>query len=146
MRSCSRFSRLCWSRRARCRFSRSSSRARVASRAFFHAATAAKADAGEQLRPDVETLFRTPAVHAALAAGINFFDTAQAYQVDGDRCSERMLGVALKGRRKEAVIASKFGLHAGEDQTVFDGAMITAAIDETLEALQTEYLDLMQVQ
>eukprot|EP01046_Picozoa_sp_COSAG06_P117874 COSAG06_NODE_64984_length_258_cov_0.641509_1_plen_42_part_01 len=30
----------------------------------FHAATAAKADAGEQLRPDVETLFRTPAVHA----------------------------------------------------------------------------------
>ena len=88
----------------------------------------------------------TATVHAALAAGINFFDTAQAYQVDGDRCSERMLGVALKGRRKEAVIASKFGLHAGEDQTVFDGAMITAAIDETLEALQTEYLDLMQVQ
>ena len=87
-----------------------------------------------------------PFIREAIEAGINFFDTAQAYQVDGDRCSERMLGVALQGRRKEAVIASKFGLHAGEDQTVFDGAMITAAIDETLEALQTEYLDLMQVQ
>ena len=34
----------------------------------FHSATAAKADAGEELRPDVETLFRTPAVHATLAA------------------------------------------------------------------------------
>eukprot|EP01050_Picozoa_sp_SAG11_P012834 SAG11_NODE_1453_length_4879_cov_7.322176_4_plen_34_part_01 len=34
-------------------------------------------------------------MNAALAAGINFFDTAEAYGVDGDRSSERMLGVAL---------------------------------------------------
>ena len=56
-----------------------------------------------------------------------------------------MLGVALAGRRQDAVIASKFGLHVGEEQTVFNGAAITAAIDETLAALQTDYIDLMQI-
>lgn len=121
----------------------------------------------------------TAVVDAALAAGVNFFDTAQvscacvfwalefsgqfrvlyqsvctcvgciassqAYQVDGDRCSENMLGIALGARRNDVVIASKFGLHAGEDQTVFDGAAVSQAIDETLAALGTDYLDLMQI-
>ena len=51
----------------------------------------------------------TAIVRAALASGINFFDTAQAYQVDGNRCSERMLGIALADiDRSEVVIASKF--------------------------------------
>ena len=59
--------------------------------------------------------------------------------------SERMLGIALGDRRKEAVIASKFGVHAGEKQEVFDGAAVTTAIDDTLAALQTDYLDLMQI-
>ena len=52
-------------------------------------------------------------VSAALDAGINFFDTAEVYGVDGDRASEHMLGVALQGRREQAVIASKFGTHVG---------------------------------
>jgi aryl-alcohol dehydrogenase-like predicted oxidoreductase len=56
-----------------------------------------------------------------------------------------MLGVALGERRREVVIASKFGLHVGEEQTVFDGAAVTRAIDESLEALGTDYLDLMQI-
>ena len=87
----------------------------------------------------------TATVLAALDAGINFFDTAQAYQVDGNRMSERMLGIALGDRRKEAVIASKFGVHAGEKQEVFDGAAVTTAIDDTLAALQTDCLDRMQI-
>ncbi len=123
----------------------------------------------------------TAVVDAALAAGVNFFDTAQvshacnftarefsgpkfilcdhlsvvvcvecilsaqAYQVDGDRCSEKMLGIALGARRGDVVIASKFGLHVGEEQTVCDGAAVTQAIDETLAALGTDYLDLMQI-
>ena len=87
----------------------------------------------------------TAVVNAAISAGINFFDTAQAYQVDGDRCSERMLGVALGERRSGVVIASKFGLHVGEDQTVCDGRAVTQAIDDTLAALGTDYLDLMQI-
>ena len=87
----------------------------------------------------------TAVVDAAMASGVNFFDTAQAYQVDGDRCSEKMLGIALGERRSEVVIASKFGLHAGEDQTVCDAAAVTQAIDDTLAALGTDYLDLMQI-
>lgn len=71
--------------------------------------------------------------------------SAQAYQVDGDRCSEKMLGIALGPRRGDVVIASKFGLHVGEDQTVFDGVAVTQAIDDTLAALGTDYLDLMQI-
>ena len=46
-------------------------------------------------------------VTAALDAGVNFFDTADIY---GDSASETLLGVALAGRRDEAVIATKFGL------------------------------------
>jgi myo-inositol catabolism protein IolS len=65
--------------------------------------------------------------------------------VDGDRSSEHMLGVALQGRRSEAVIASKFGMHAGEDQTVYDGAAVTMALDASLDALQTDYIDLLQI-
>ena len=47
----------------------------------------------------------TAMVNAALEAGANFFDTANSY-VGG--VSETMLGVALKGRRQDAIIASKF--------------------------------------
>ena len=43
-------------------------------------------------------------VHAALDAGINFFDTAEGYEHGH---SERVLGRALEGRRDEAVIATK---------------------------------------
>ena len=87
----------------------------------------------------------TATVVAALDVGINFFDTAEAYGVDGDRSSEHMLGVALQGRRHEAVIATKFGFHAGENQRVYDGEMVTAAIEESLSALQTDYIDLFQI-
>src|SRR4030081_3512030 len=50
-------------------------------------------------------------VSAALDAGVNFFDTADIYGNRGD--SERFLGAALKGRRQEAVIATKFGHDMG---------------------------------
>ena len=56
-----------------------------------------------------------------------------------------MLGVALRGRRSEAVIASKFGFHKGEDTRVYSPEMIAAAIDESLAALDTDYIDLMQI-
>ena len=45
-------------------------------------------------------------VHAALDAGINFCDTAEAYEAGH---SERVLGRALIGRRQEAIIATKVG-------------------------------------
>ncbi|MCY4073610.1 MAG: aldo/keto reductase [Chloroflexi bacterium] len=76
------------------------------------------------------------AVRAALDAGINFFDTAEGY---GDGYSEEMLGRALKGRRDEAIIATKVstGNLAPDD--------IRAACERSLKRLQTDTIDLYQV-
>ena len=43
------------------------------------------------------------------------------------------------------MIASKFGFHAGEDTRVYSAEMVTAAIDASLAALDTDYIDLMQI-
>src|SRR5260370_41696390 len=51
-------------------------------------------------------------VHAALDAGINFFDTADMY---GSTNSERFLGTALGKRRNEAIVATKFGLRGSDE-------------------------------
>ena len=51
-------------------------------------------------------------VRAAMEAGINFFDTADAY---GDGASEEYLGEALGSRRDEVIIATKFGSEMGAD-------------------------------
>ena len=76
------------------------------------------------------------AVHAALDAGINFFDTAEGY---GDGYSEEMLGRALQGRRNEAIIATK----VSADNLA--PAAIRAACERSLKRLQTETIDLYQV-
>ncbi|MDE2750504.1 MAG: aldo/keto reductase [Chloroflexota bacterium] len=75
------------------------------------------------------------AVNAALDAGINFFDTAEGY---GDGYSEEMLGRALKGRRDEAIIASKV---AQKNLAPDD---IRAACERSLKRLQTDVIDLYQ--
>jgi aryl-alcohol dehydrogenase-like predicted oxidoreductase len=75
-------------------------------------------------------------VHAALDAGINFFDTAEGYE-DGE--SERVLGRALKGQRGDAVVATKVSKQnlAPDD--------LVAACDRSLANLQMEYVDLYQI-
>src|SRR3954451_6556127 len=50
----------------------------------------------------------TEVVRAALDSGVTFFDTADIYGKEFG-LSERMLGVALHGRRDEAIVATKFG-------------------------------------
>src|SRR5918997_1472413 len=52
-------------------------------------------------------------VDAALDAGINFFDTADVY---GDTRSEELLGRALRGRRDDVVLATKFGARVDEQR------------------------------
>src|ERR1700761_6413044 len=47
-----------------------------------------------------------PVVHRALALGINFFDSSDVY---GYGTHEQFLGLALRGRRHQAVVATKFG-------------------------------------
>ena len=75
-------------------------------------------------------------IHAALDAGINFFDTAEGY---GDGYSERMLGHALQGRRHEAVIATKVS-PANLDH---DG--VIQACEQSLRRLRVDVIDLYQV-
>ena len=81
-------------------------------------------------------------VHHAIDRGINHFDTADIYGPRGK--SEEILGEILGGKRKEVVIATKFGM-------VFDeaGAMkgasrkyIMTAVEGSLRRLKTDYIDL----
>jgi aryl-alcohol dehydrogenase-like predicted oxidoreductase/lipopolysaccharide/colanic/teichoic acid biosynthesis glycosyltransferase len=84
------------------------------------------------------------AVHCALDNGINFFDTADVYGL-GE--SEIVLGKALQGRRKEAIVASKFGCRRKEGKTYYDNSpmWIREALEESLQRLQTDYIDLYQL-
>jgi aryl-alcohol dehydrogenase-like predicted oxidoreductase len=81
-------------------------------------------------------------LHKALDAGINFVDTADAY---GD--SEEVVGQALKGRRENVVLATKFGRPVGEDpnQQGTSRRWIMTAVENSLRRLQTDYIDLYQV-
>ncbi len=76
------------------------------------------------------------AVHAALDAGINFFDTAEGY---GDGYSEELLARALGDRRHEAFIATKAAARnlAPDD--------LVAACEASLRRLNTDRIDLYQL-
>ncbi|NIG56850.1 aldo/keto reductase [Chitinophaga sp. Cy-1792] len=86
-------------------------------------------------------------IHAAMAAGINLFDTADLYD-HGD--NERMLGEALKDtRREEVIIATKVGNQWRADKSGWDWNprkdYIIAAVEESLRRLHTDYIDLYQL-
>jgi aryl-alcohol dehydrogenase-like predicted oxidoreductase len=86
-------------------------------------------------------------VHRALDLGIIFFDTADIYGPAG--VSEEYLGKALKGRRKDVVIATKFvGPVGAYNDTMNVGSSrrhIMNAIEDSLRRLGTEYVDLYQL-
>lgn len=84
------------------------------------------------------------AVQAALDNGINFFDTADTY---GLGQSEITLAKALGDCRKDAIIATKFGVRAGNGKTFYDNSpeYIEQALDASLKRLDTDYIDLYQV-
>jgi aryl-alcohol dehydrogenase-like predicted oxidoreductase len=81
-------------------------------------------------------------VSRALDAGINFIDTADAY---GE--SEEILGRALKGRRDDVVLATKFARPIGEDPNRQGGSRrwIMTAVENSLRRLQTDHIDLYQM-
>jgi aryl-alcohol dehydrogenase-like predicted oxidoreductase len=86
-----------------------------------------------------------PVVDAALEVGINLFDTADIY---GAGESEQLLGRALRGRRDEALIATKFGMpRAGEDPSQRRGApaYIRASVETSLRRLEVEVIDVYQM-
>jgi aryl-alcohol dehydrogenase-like predicted oxidoreductase len=84
-------------------------------------------------------------VDKALESGINFFDTADVYGGRGK--SEEFLGAALKGRRREAIVATKFRSPMGEGPLWAGGSRryIFEAVDDSLRRLGTDYIDLYQI-
>jgi len=86
----------------------------------------------------------TSMVDIALEAGINFVDTADIY--DRGR-SEEILGLALKGRRDDVVLATKVFNAMGEDVNARGGSRrwIRRAVEDSLRRLQTDRIDLYQL-
>jgi Predicted oxidoreductases (related to aryl-alcohol dehydrogenases) len=106
----------------------------------------AGAQAGWGVVDDAES---TRAIHAALEHGAGFFDTAANY---GAGHSERILGQALKGRRDQAVIATKVGHKVDEAGKKVDlygpteaesdvAAHLRADLESSLRRLQTDHVD-----
>ena len=84
-------------------------------------------------------------VHAALDAGITFFDTADRYGGFGG--SETHLGPALGARRKDIVLATKFGGDMDPEGRKRGAARryIVQAVEDSLRRLQTDWIDLYQL-
>jgi aryl-alcohol dehydrogenase-like predicted oxidoreductase len=82
-------------------------------------------------------------VDAALDAGITFFDTADIY---GGTKSEEFLGKALGKRRGDIVLATKFGMRIGDDESRKGGSRrwIMRAVEDSLTRLRTDWIDLYQ--
>jgi aryl-alcohol dehydrogenase-like predicted oxidoreductase len=76
-------------------------------------------------------------VDAAIKQGINLFDTAPGY---ASGLSETILGLAIKDRREQVVINTKFG-HTAEGETDFSVFSLRDQIQSSLGRLQTDYLD-----
>jgi len=88
-------------------------------------------------------------VDAALDVGINLFDTADIYGTPHGT-SEEMLGAALKGRRDDVVLATKFGMDMAGMNGPDHGARgsrsyIIRAVEASLRRLDTDYIDLYQM-
>ena len=84
----------------------------------------------------------TAVVDAAIAAGINFFDTADVY---GGTQSEVLLGQALGQRRGDVVVASKFGMPLSDTKFGAQPEYIREAVTDSLARLGTDYIDLYQL-
>ncbi|HSU91144.1 MAG TPA: aldo/keto reductase, partial [Sporolactobacillaceae bacterium] len=84
-------------------------------------------------------------VHRSLDEGITLFDTADIYGNRG--ASEEMLGKALGERRRDAVVATKFGMAMGDGPYLRGGSRryVIAAAEASLKRLGTDYIDLYQI-
>jgi len=86
------------------------------------------------------------AIHYALDAGINFFDTAANY---GCGRSERVLSQAVAGRRDKVILATKFGYVVDEENRIVSETedivnRIRQECESSLRNLKTDYIDLYQ--
>ncbi|HEX7739127.1 MAG TPA: aldo/keto reductase, partial [Marmoricola sp.] len=84
----------------------------------------------------------------ALDVGVNLLDTADTYGIEPG-ASETMIGTALRGRRDEFVLATKFGMDMRGANGVDHGARgsrryVRRAVEASLRRLQTDHIDLYQ--
>jgi aryl-alcohol dehydrogenase-like predicted oxidoreductase len=84
-------------------------------------------------------------VHAAIARGVNLIDTADSYGNRGG--SEEALGRILGDKRKEIVLATKFGLPMDEAGTLRGASRryVLQAAEASLKRLRTDWIDLYQL-
>ncbi|MCF8260928.1 MAG: aldo/keto reductase [Melioribacteraceae bacterium] len=80
-------------------------------------------------------------VNTAMESGVNFFDTADFYS---SGTSEKMLGIALEGKRNDAIICTKYGfeMHEGENGKGLSRKRTIEACEDSLKRLKTDYIDL----
>jgi len=85
-------------------------------------------------------------IHRAIDLGINYFDTADLYDRGGN---ESVLGMAIKGKRDQVILATKVGNQWKEGESGWHWNptrdYIFSAVDESLKRLQTDYIDLYQL-
>ena len=82
-------------------------------------------------------------IHRALDLGIMFLDTAEAY---GPFKNEELLGRALRGRREQAVSATKFGFKIADGRIAGGDSRpehVKEVVEASLRRLQTDYIDLL---
>lgn len=82
-------------------------------------------------------------IHRAIELGVNFFDTAEQY---GPYENERLLARALKSKRDEVVLATKFGFRIEDGITTGVNSHpkhIRSAVEGSLRRLETDYIDLL---
>ncbi|HEX5249990.1 MAG TPA: aldo/keto reductase [Gaiellales bacterium] len=98
---------------------------------------------GYYLDPDSSDAESIRTIQRALELGVTLIDTAEIY---GPYANEELVGRALKGRRDEVVVATKFGFvsHAGGGPGVLDSspANIRTAVEGSLQRLDTDHIDL----
>jgi aryl-alcohol dehydrogenase-like predicted oxidoreductase len=101
-----------------------------------------------QLGGEWGKVFEQREVDAMLARagelGVNLIDTAECY---GDHVAESLVGRAIRGRREDWIIATKFGHRFTEAflrENVFEPSQVVEQLEQSLKALQTDYIDLYQ--
>ncbi|WP_054940596.1 aldo/keto reductase [Paenibacillus ihuae] len=78
-------------------------------------------------------------IHHALDIGVTLFDTADVY---GNGHNEVLLGRALKGRREQAILATKFSYTPNYERISGHPDYVKKAIEDSLRRLNTDYIDL----
>ena len=78
-------------------------------------------------------------IHRALDLGVTLLDTADVY---GAGANEELVGRAIKGRRDEVVIATKFGLADPDRKPRGDAGYVKQAVEASLRRLQVDHIDL----